>query len=1145
MSALNKTILREIKGTFGRFISILLLIAVGVFAYVGISVTGSNMRYTGIQYSNDLNLADIFIQSTYGLNEDDQKALATIPELTYIEYGYSTDVTIAKAGQAKTNPENQLSIKIESLPQTLSVYEVVDGRLPENKNEIVFDNKVNNMEKLAIGDTIEFIKTNDDDNSVDNFTQTTYTIVGFVNSAEYLLSTERGQSLSGKGELYAYAAVLPEVFDMEVYTIARAKADIANESDTEKQTYDDNITTRILNIKSTIDEKELAEKRLDKIKTEIEETLTDAEQKIADGKKELTDAEKTLTDSETELADAKNEYYSGKDEFETQIAEQTTLLTSSEQALNNAKVELDQAELQLQTAKEELDAAEQGLIAGETALEQAMSEWQTNYDLFLEQKTQYETAEETYAQAKADWEAEIISWEIAQADLDDRIAISGLTPALQAEQDALDAQKQILDQTQIELASTRTYLDGVKTTLDNAEIELNAAKTILDANQVELNSGREQYEAGLVEYNTGKQQFDENYQVYLQAKADIENGWQLLNTAQTDGEITLADAWAQISEGEQKLQEGWQEFNEKKPEAEQEIAEAEQEITDARTELADLKAPTYMVKSRNDLLGYDMFFDNGARLDVLAYIFPTFLFFIAALVTLTTMTRMVEEQRTQIGTLKALGYTKKDILRKYIIYGAISGGIGTIIGTILGLEILPRLIYSAYSSGFLFTDVQTKFYPVYVAIGIIIAIICTIVPAVASVNTSLKEKATELMRPKAPKVGKRILLERFSFIWSKMSFNYKVTARNLFRYKQRMFMTIIGIAGCVALLIMGIGIRDSLGKTITVQLDEIYTYDIEARFNSEADATDLTNYANAIATNPNIESDLKVVLDTVEISRVGEANDEISVVVPEKPNQLNDYIYLMDTKDAPIIADNTGIVLSQKMAESYNVVAGDEITLVKDEFEYTAKVGAVNQWYIGHQMVIAPDYYQTLFGEQPPYNAYLINVNNSEQIPKILNALNDQKANLLTMSLGSTTEVYEENMNGLNLVMVVLLGLATLLAVIVLYNLTNINISERIRELSTIKVLGFYPKEVTLYIYRETLILTVLGIIVGWFLGTALEQFVIIQIPPKEVLFHRDIYWTNYAISSAITYAIALVIMFIMHRKIKNVDMIEALKSVE
>ena len=360
-----------------------------------------------------------------------------------------------------------------------------------------------------------------------------------------------------------------------------------------------------------------------------------------------------------------------------------------------------------------------------------------------------------------------------------------------------------------------------------------------------------------------------------------------------------------------------------------------------------------------------------------------------------------------------------------------------------------------------------------------------------------------------------------------------------------MLMTVLGIAGCISLIIMGIGIRDSLSATIRVQLEELYRYDVSSIYNTEASQADLKSYEKVIATHPDIKSSLQTLGESIELSQTGRANKNLSLIVPRSPELLNDFIYIEDPAGNPLTATDDGVILSQKIAEVEGVKIGDEITLMRDSHTYTARVAAINQWYMGHQIIMSPTYYQMVFGQQPEFDSYYINVRDSENLTAILSALNDEAANTLTMRLGATTDIVRENMDGLNLVMVVLLLLAILLAVIVLYNLTNINISERIRELSTIKVLGFYPKEVTLYIYRETLILTVIGIIVGWGLGTMLEQFIIIQIPPAEIMFHRDIYWTNYAVSSCITFAISLAVMLVMHRKLKRVDMIEALKSVE
>jgi len=867
ISALAKTTLREIRRSFGRFISILCLIALGVLAYVGISVAGADMRYTGITYSNDYNLADIFIQSTAGLDASDEERLAGFHDLRHIDYGYSADVTALNAKvKDNTSIADQVTLKLESLPRRLSQYELLSGRLPNAKDEIVLDQSL--AQRYGLGDKLRLITTSTIDKSLEQLTQDTFKVVGFANSPEYLSKKMRGTSLTGKGEITGFAGVKEDVFKMDVYTIARAESTLLNRSETETTKYDDQIKAQI--------------KKLDK---------------------ELNDKQKS-----------------------------------------NARIDALQKDLQE---------------------------------------------------------------EIKQ------------------------------------------------------------------------------------------------------------------------GESALANAKRMLGSNDER------------------VKKIEGELARANEALAKIEQPTYNLTSRNNLVAYHDFFDNGARLDVLAYIFPVFLFFIAVLVTSTTMKRMVEEQRPQIGALKSLGYRPISIMEKYLIYGMIPGITGTIIGVTFGLTLLPLLIYTAYKANYIFTDLRLRFSFGYVFIGVVVALLCTLLPIIFAVHASLKEKTIALLRPKVAKAGKRILLERIPFIWRHLSFTAKVTARNLFRYKERMFMTILGIAGSIALLIMGIGIRDALGATLDIQLNKIYRYDIMTRFNPASSDAELQTYDDVIKHNKSIANGLQTIFDNVEVKQQDTDNKALSLIVPEQPEALHDYIELFDSNNNPIVVPDTGIALSQDLAETLGVNIGDEIELLQNDEVYRANVGVINQWYFGNQAVFTPKYYKKVFGKNPTYDAYFLKLDEKGDTHQVLFDLQNTAANMYASTLDGMVNTAKGSVDGLNLVMGVLLSLASLLAVIVLYNLTNINISERIREISTIKVLGFYPSEVTRYIYRETLILTVMGIIVGWFLGTALEQFVIIKIPPEQVMFYRKIFWTNYAISSLIILAIAFCVMLVMHLKLKRVNMLDALKSVE
>lgn len=557
---------------------------------------------------------------------------------------------------------------------------------------------------------------------------------------------------------------------------------------------------------------------------------------------------------------------------------------------------------------------------------------------------------------------------------------------------------------------------------------------------------------------------------------------------------------------------------------------------------------TYTVHNRNDFPGYTLFDDNTHRTDILAMIFPTFLFAIAALVCLTTMTRMVDEQRINSGTLKALGYSNKDIRFKFIFYGIIASASGSLVGVLAGHTILPTLIYNASTANFAMPDLQLHFYLLYTIVALFISIFCTVGVALLVVNKELQDRPSVLLLPKAPKNGSTILLERIPFIWKRLSFNSKVTARNLFRYKQRMFMTILGVTGCTALLISGFGLRDSIQGIVQRQFSEIVHYDMIAVQGESSTSQLSTDVQNAINQDDNISS-----YDALHLKSVYALDNnkvkvkDIQVMAIDNVATFTNFISLYDaqTKDA-IQLDDEGVVITQKMATLLNIKVGDTLQVYNDaDIKYEIKVVAISEMYVGHTIYMTKTQYEKIFAQDYAYNAHLITLNNKED-------QNQVASNLMQLSgikSIQTNDQISSSINavivGLDKVIIVLLICATILAMIVIFNLTNINISERIRELSTIKVLGFYPEEVTMYIYRETIILSILGITVGFLVGTLLHSLMIVNLAPTNVMFYQSIVWTNLALSASITLAITFVIMIIMHIKLLRVNMLDALKSVD
>ena len=559
----------------------------------------------------------------------------------------------------------------------------------------------------------------------------------------------------------------------------------------------------------------------------------------------------------------------------------------------------------------------------------------------------------------------------------------------------------------------------------------------------------------------------------------------------------------------------------------------------------------YSIKSRNDYNnGYNQFGENAKRIDVLSNTFPIIFFLVALLVCFITMSRMANEKRTELGILRALGYSKFDTLKIFIVYGLLTGIIGSVIGVILGTSFLPTKIFTAYSINFSIPNLQTPVHWLWVIVAALISIIVTSLPALYIAGRSLKELPATLMLPKPPKSGTKVLLEKIPFFWRHISFNYKIMIRNLARYKNRMFMTIIGVASCTALLITGFGIGDSLSGILENQYQKIVHYDVISVYNPEASSTQLANYKKIVDDQKNIKSKTTVYYQQVTTRPQGEINDQtITMLVPQKPTKFSTYVTLNNAKTQQKVAlPNHGVAISRKLASVTHKNVGDTL-VIKDTTGQTRRVqvSKIIEMYAGHNIYMSPAYYKQVFNKSVVYNATMLRLHNrsSNNIDRVSQNINKTSAAVTAVQADNEKIEINNVLHGLSNLVLIITVAASALAFVVLFTLTNINVSERIRELSTIKVLGFYPKEVILYVYRETFFLTATGILFGWLSGNYLHRYIMQTLPPESVMTPLGLVWTNPAISATLTFVFSLIVMMIMARKINRIDMLEALKSVD
>jgi len=586
----------------------------------------------------------------------------------------------------------------------------------------------------------------------------------------------------------------------------------------------------------------------------------------------------------------------------------------------------------------------------------------------------------------------------------------------------------------------------------------------------------------------------------------------------------------------------------KKLDAEKKFAEAQKEIDNAEIELNMIKKPTWYVLDRNSIEAYVEFEQNADRIGAIGKVFPAIFFLVAALISLTTMTRMVEEERLQIGILKALGYSKISIARKYILYALLATLGGSLFGAAVGLKVLPIVIITAYKILYVgIPEVIAPFNFYHAAIATGLSVLCVGLATFFACYKELLSKPANLMRPDAPKIGKRVLLEKIPLIWNRLSFTWKATVRNLFRYKKRFGMTIIGIGGCMSLLLVGYGLKDSIFVIYTRQFDEIMIYDATVSLDSKGTNAQKSDLEQEMNQNKDITSWARTRNEAVDISSNG-VTKSVSMYIPEKPSELKKYIVLRNRVGHKTHSlDDSGVILSEQVAKKLGVKVGDSITIKEGDKEGNLKISAITENYMTHYLYMTPELYQKAFGKEIEYNEYFLlmpGLNEKQELEVGNHLLQYDAANGVFY-----TSYYQNLLSNvlvsLNIVVLVLIISAGALAFVVLYNLNNININERRRELATIKVLGFYHSEMAAYVYRENIVLTILGAVCGIFMGMLLHHNVIITVEVDMLMFGRNINLSSYIYSFLLTILFSIFVNFVMYFKLKKINMVESLKSVE
>lgn len=901
--------------------------------------------------------------------------------------------------------------------------------------------------------------------------------------------------------------------------------------------------------------------KFDKAKQQIES----GKKRLAAGRAQLEQKQKELTAGIAQVKDGQTAVDAQITQLESQIAQiQAGLeqlsgvkdqLAAAQQAYDQASGAVQAAQEAVNSAQAAYDAAKQQVEAGELSEEEL-----AGYEQALgEAQGQMETANGALSQAQSALDA-------CQQAANQKAELQNNLSAAQGGLSQAQAKKIELVQALQSLNASQKTIDQKRAQLDCQEAKLTSGQKELQANEKTLTESKKKLDASLAQLQSGQAEINANREKLQSGQAEIEANEAKLSSGEAEiavNEKKLADGEKEIAENEQKLKDseqkladaekelknGKKEYEDGKKEAEDEIRDGEQKISDAKEELNDLKEPEWIITDRNSLPEYSDYGDNADRIKNIGQVFPVIFFLVAALISLTTMTRMVEEQRTQIGTMKALGYKKLDIASKYLSYAFLATAGGSVTGILIGEKILPYIIIKAY--GMMYHNVsnslQIHYEWKYALTASVAALVCTVGATILSCRQALAETPASLMRPPAPKEGKRILLERIPFLWKHLNFTWKSSLRNLFRYKKRLFMTIFGIAGSMALMLVGYGIQDSVSDIVNLQYANIQHYDGTIISDDDATEQEKTALTEELDKNEKLEHYTKIQISKLTAPN-GKSNLSVYVYVPENLDNFKKDVTLRNrkTKEEYELTD-AGAAVSEKTASLLDLKVGDELTVKKDDRKYQVKIAAITENYAGHYVYMTPNVYKETFGEDPDYADIVFAVRDEykDQTESIGQKIMESPAVLSISYTASTMDMVNRMLSTLGIVIIVLIVSAGMLAFVVLYNLNNINITERQRELATLKVLGFFDGEVSQYVLRENIILTIAGILFGAGFGILLHRYIIVTVEVDAVMFGRNIRPISFVYCAVITCIFSIIVNIFMHRKLKKIDMVESLKSVE
>lgn len=891
--------------------------------------------------------------------------------------------------------------------------------------------------------------------------------------------------------------------------------------------------------------------------------LASGKEQLTEGKAQLEAAKEELVAGQSQLDSVKAELSAGKAELESNEA----ALLEQKTACENGLAQVEAGEMELLSQKEALTALQSTLSAKQQQYDSAVAEGILTEEELGALAAELETlrvqegqmssviaaTQEQLSGERANLEGALFAVEGGLQQIEEKKAeLAAIEAQIVSGQAELDAGAAQLASKEAELAAAETQIAESQKQLDAGQAEWSAKKVELDAGAAELKSSEAQLAAAQYEISVNEQTLAAGWYEVAQSEQQLAAGE--AEIAENEGKLKeaeqeLADGEAELADGEAELADGRKKYEDGKKEMEEEFAKAEEELSDAQEKIADIKVPEWYVSDRNALPEYTGYGDNAERIRNIGKVFPWLFFLVAALISLTTMTRMVEEQRTQIGTMKALGYGKFAVAFKYLGYAFLATAGGSVVGVLIGEKILPWIIIKAY--GVMYKEiaevVQTRYEWKYALIGSCMVLLCTMGATFFSCYKTLMETPASLMRPPAPKEGKRTLLERIPFLWKSLSFSWKSTLRNMFRYKKRLLMTIFGIAGSMALMLIGFGIHDSIMGIALIQYEDLHHYDGMLICDEEATEEEKEELLQYVKNNEKISSVTSVELTTMTVS-TGKADLSVYLYVPENLETFREDVTLRNRESGELYElTDAGAAVSEKTAKMLNLQVGDEIILENQQKQYAAKIAVITENYMGHYIYMSPKVYEETFGEEAQclHMVFKVTEEAKGEIESMGNEILTYPAALSINYTESIAGQLERMLGSLGMVIAVLIISAGMLAFVVLYNLNNINITERQRELATLKVLGFYDNEVSMYVFRENILLTLIGILAGCGLGKLLHRFIIVTVEVDAVMFGRNVNLISFVYCAVITVLFSLFVNGVMHFKLKKINMVESLKSVE